>query len=86
MTEREATERAQAFIRKGMGRDLRVLNTKREVRDPSKWGVVFESTSPAGNVVDGPIIIMVDDETGVVQSFNDYFEEMWKRRNDPSAT
>lgn len=40
---------------------------RRHPRRSSDWAVVFDVTSPAGQPLDGPVIVLVDDITGVAR-------------------
>ena len=43
-------------------------------RDSDNWTVIVERFSPEGGVVDGPLILIVNGETGEVRTFESYFE------------
>lgn len=38
-------------------------------RFPNEWGVIFDLYSPAGNLVDGPLVVLVDKKTGEARIF-----------------
>ena len=61
---------AVAHVRK---RDLRGWNYVcvgiSENSSPTHWAAVFDTFSPAGNLVDGPVIFLVDKSDGTVRSF-----------------
>jgi len=52
-----------------MGRELRMLGANKSSRHPNKWGVVFERTTLDGAVIDGPMLIIVDEQTEDVRLF-----------------
>ncbi len=35
-----------------------------------EWGVVFDTYSPAANLVDGPVVFLVNENTGAVRPLN----------------
>jgi len=63
MTKQQAEEIANKFVKGLMGRDLRLLGSSKNSRHPDKWGVVFERTTVDGHVIDGPMIVIVDEHT-----------------------
>lgn len=36
---------------------------------PDEWGVVFDVYTPNGNLMDGPVVFVVEKETGHVRPF-----------------
>lgn len=69
MTESEVRQAAEKLFE---GQDLKgyipvfveaVLGRRR----PSEWTVLFEYRTAQGGVLDGPVVILVDDRTGQVQ-------------------
>ncbi|WUR12416.1 hypothetical protein E7V67_022345 [[Empedobacter] haloabium] len=36
---------------------------------PNEWGAVFDVFTPNGNLMDGPVVFVVEKETGIVRGF-----------------
>lgn len=36
---------------------------------PGEWGVIFDVYTPSGNLMDGPVIFVVEKDTGRVRGF-----------------
>ncbi|MRD46968.1 hypothetical protein [Caenimonas koreensis] len=45
------------------GFDLRFALTMRDDRRPKEWSVVFDVFTPSGDLLDGPVVVIVSDET-----------------------
>ncbi len=69
MNEKQAETLARQFVTRLMGRELRMLGANKSSRHPNKWGVVFERTTLDGAVIDGPMLIIVDEQTEDVRLF-----------------
>ncbi len=64
-----AHEKAEQFL---AGQDLkrhiyRFSHVKSTQRRPDDWGVVFDVYSPENTLVDGPVVVIVNKVTGIVQ-------------------
>lgn len=45
------------------GHTLKFVETKDSWIHPNEWSVIFDVYSPSRNLIDGPIIVIVDKET-----------------------
>lgn len=36
---------------------------------PNEWGIIFDSYTPKGNLLDGPVVLVVEKDTGRVREF-----------------
>ncbi len=70
MTEAEAIEIATAHVIASVGRELRLIGAndrtwkrKNLAQGPSEWDVLFEAITSAGTVLEGAIIVTVDENT-----------------------
>ncbi|MBS2032013.1 MAG: hypothetical protein JST54_29210 [Deltaproteobacteria bacterium] len=63
MTESEACEIAERFVAKDADPSwpLRMLGARRR---PGYWAVVFERRDKQGHILDGPMVVHVDEATG----------------------
>lgn len=43
----------------------------RSAGSPPAWAAVFDVYTPAGNLLDGPVVFVVDGRTGEVRAFGD---------------
>jgi hypothetical protein len=48
--------------------------------DPDDWGVVFDRFTAEGNVLDGPIVVLVDKRTGRARTLDEAIAEGWRRK------
>jgi hypothetical protein len=46
------------------------VGTSFDANWPDEWGVVFDVHTPDGHLMDGPVVFVVEKETGRVGSFN----------------
>jgi hypothetical protein len=69
MTEDRVKELATGFVFELMGRDLRLIGIHRDVRQADEWNAVFERTTQDGYVIDGPMVVIVNDRTGDVSLY-----------------
>lgn len=65
-----ARETAEQFIdRQNLrGHTYKFASVKFDERWPSEWGVVFDVYSPQNTLIDGPIVILVDRNSGAARS------------------
>jgi|HubBroStandDraft_6_1064221.scaffolds.fasta_scaffold1263015_2 hypothetical protein len=47
-------------------------------RAPNDWGMVFDRITPEGSVLDGPIVVLVDKQTGRARTLEQAIEEGWR--------
>lgn len=45
------------------GHTVKLVETRDLPKWPNEWSVIFDLYSPAGNLIDGPIIVIVDKGT-----------------------
>jgi len=66
MTKDEAREAAERLLRDANWTEFtaKFVGIKVSSRDPNMYGVVFDVYAPEGHVVDGPVVIVVDQRTG----------------------
>jgi hypothetical protein len=70
MTPDEATRIAQQWLRGQLKRDLPLYSpAERRARNPQEWTVAFENLGPHGEQMDGPIIVVVDDQSAQARFF-----------------
>lgn len=71
MTTGEIREIAEAFVaRQEMrGHTVKYVALGDRPKHPEEWSVTFDLYSPAGNLIDGPIIVIVDKKTLVTRFF-----------------
>jgi hypothetical protein len=70
MNKKRAEELAMKFVSDLMGRELRMLGVKKSTRHEGKWGVIFERTTKEGHVIDGPMVVIVDERTEEASLFH----------------
>jgi hypothetical protein len=46
-----------------------LIGIHRDVRQTDEWNAVFERTTRDGYVIDGPMVVIVNDRTGDVRAF-----------------
>lgn len=46
------------------------VGTSFDAKWPDEWGVVFDVYTPNGHLMDGPVVFVVEKETGRVRSFS----------------
>ena len=63
----EIIQCASEFVFRETGRKLRVHGAVGDARDEERWSVAFEWTTPAGQKVDGPLIVIVNRRTGAAE-------------------
>lgn len=66
MNEFEARQIAEKFV-SGLdkrGHSIGFAEARRRVRYPDQWSVVFDVFSSNGNLIDGPIVVIVEETTG----------------------
>jgi len=61
MTETEASQLADSFLLKELGRPLKLVGVKTSDKRPFEWTVLYETTNGAGKVFDGPTVVIVDE-------------------------
>lgn len=50
-----------------------VVEVKRVPADPANWTIIVDRFSPAGNLVDGPQVLIVDGQTGDAETLESRF-------------
>ncbi len=70
MTEAEAIEIATKHVIAAHGRKLPQLSASRSTINSSEWDVVFQTLSRTGTIMDGPTIVIVDDNTARARFFD----------------
>lgn len=72
MTREQAKELAIAYVRNMelKGYRYEYVGTSFDANWPDEWGVVFDVYMPGGSLMDGPVVFVVEKETGRVRSFN----------------
>lgn len=45
---------------------------------PDDWAIVFEVMAPSGYALDGPIVLLVDFESGVVRTLSEAIAAGWR--------
>jgi hypothetical protein len=75
VTAEEVARIADEFVGRKPGRlILRRVGMRRFDDEPGKWTVFYErDPGPQGGVSDGPVLVIVDDSTGVAGWFDDMF-------------
>jgi len=70
MTEAEAIEIAENYLRTKEMRGFRavVAGARKNERVPDQWSVLFSLFTPEDFLLDGPMIIVVDEKTGEAKS------------------
>ena len=70
MTETEAKEIAQRFVDQNPGEFVLSIQGARKAKShPGVWSVIFEVRDKSGNIIDGPMVIDVDERTGEATAF-----------------
>lgn len=69
MSEDDAISLANAYVHATLGRDLKPIGARKSPRFPLEWNVLFETTLPNGGIMDGPTIVIVDEETRQARFF-----------------
>ncbi len=78
ISENEARVIALSYLeRSSPGFTFSFLQTPQ--RRPDDWSMVFEWGAGDGNVIDGPIVVLVDKLSGRVRSLNEDIEERFNR-------
>lgn len=68
MTPQEVESVASEFIKTKHGRRLKIAaGARRTAHRDNEWTVVFLYAGPNGEKFDGPIIVVVDDKSGVAR-------------------
>jgi hypothetical protein len=60
MTEAEASQLADSFLLKEIGRPLKLVGVRTSEKRPFEWTVLYETTDRTGKAFDGPTIVVVD--------------------------
>ncbi|WP_254509800.1 hypothetical protein [Anatilimnocola floriformis] len=78
MTESEVTQAAQALIESGLARSnavddwtYQLAAPRRDRHRPHEWNVVVQWFNESGNPLDGPEIVIVNDDTRKARHFGD---------------
>lgn len=66
MTEDEARDSAERLIATldMKGHSARFAEAKNQSRFSGEWSVIFDIHSPRGNLIDGPIVVIVSEADG----------------------
>jgi hypothetical protein len=69
MTTEDGIAIAEAFIRAQdlKGHTVKVVEARELPRWPNEFSIIFELYSPKGNLIDGPIVVVVDKRSGNVR-------------------
>lgn len=72
MTKPEAIEIAENYLKTKNMRGYRavVAEARKDERSPDEWIVLFSFFTPENFLMDGPMIIIVDEKTGEARSVN----------------
>lgn len=73
MKQRDAIEAAKTLVRQHWGRDLELMGARPPSELASGWTVLFRTElpyGPPGAIVDGPTVVVVDEESGVASFFS----------------
>nr|WP_321361625.1 hypothetical protein [uncultured Hyphomonas sp.] len=64
MTEAEARAAADRFLedQDKKGHRMVFIEAKRSLRHPGEWNVIYDLFSPQGTLIDGPVIVIVDEQ------------------------
>jgi hypothetical protein len=70
MTAAEAKTRAEQHLNRQDLRGHRVtyIETRKMEHRSGRWAVVFDVHNQAGQLIDGPMVVTVDDNTGETQT------------------
>ena len=72
----EAAQLALDYLeRDSRGYTFKLVRTKEHAHD---WAIVFEAIAPGGYALDGPIVLLVDLESGVVRTPHDAIAAGWR--------
>ena len=71
MTGSEAKEVAERFVStlELRGYTATFVEARKHERWPKEWSVIFDLRSARGNVMDGPMVVVVDEPTGSARLF-----------------
>jgi hypothetical protein len=71
MTEAEAKDIAKKFLQTQELRDFTAIcvEARKHERWPDEWSVIFELRNSQDYLMDGPMIVIVDEGTGKVRLF-----------------
>jgi hypothetical protein len=78
ISEDEARAIGQAYLEKNSAGYTFQFSPTPQTR-PDDWTMVFDVITASGSVLDGPIIVVVDKQTGRARSFKDAFNEQRDR-------
>lgn len=72
----EAVQLALDYLeRDSRGYTFKLVHTKKHAHD---WAVVFEAIAHGGYALDGPIVLLVDFESGAVRTLRDAIAAGWR--------
>ena len=71
MNEDEAKTMAERFIatQDMKGHSIQFVSATKGIRSPDEWSILYDLFSPQGTLIDGPIVVLVDDASGEVRLF-----------------
>lgn len=65
MTEDEARAAADSLLETmdKKGHEMTFVEAKPRIRYPGEWSVIYDVFSPQGTLIDGPIVVIVDESS-----------------------
>lgn len=54
------------------GFEYRLVSISYEKNWPNEWGVIFDVYTPEGSLMDGPLVLVVECDSGRVRGFEPY--------------
>lgn len=69
MIANEAVKIASEYVVATLGRELTLIGARKAPRHPSQWNVIYETTLSNGKVMDGPTVVIVDEDTRLATFF-----------------